>query len=118
MAEHEAKILVRNLLFPGSQAIPYDVVPWSTFTDPELARVGLTEQEARDEHGIRASGSCVTRSGRTIGRSSRARPSGLVKVIVGAGLRGTVLGAHILGPHAGEMIHEWVLAMRHSLPRA
>ena len=116
MAEHEAKILVRNLLFPGSQAIPYDVVPWSTFTDPELARVGLTEQEAREnfgERGIRVLRHAFRQDDRAI---VEGKTTGLVKVIVGAGLRGTVLGAHILGPHAGEMIHEWVLAMRRRLP--
>ena len=114
MAEHEAKILVRSILFPGSQKIPYDVVPWATFTEPELARVGLTEAEAREKWGGSVS---VLRH--TFKQDDRAivenQTEGLVKVIVN-GVNGTVVGAHIVGPHAGEMIHEWVIAMRHNLP--
>jgi pyruvate/2-oxoglutarate dehydrogenase complex dihydrolipoamide dehydrogenase (E3) component len=115
IAEHEAKIVARNILFPGSQAVPYDVVPWATFTDLELARVGLTEEEARQKHG--ANNIHVLRH--EFRQDDRAivegRTTGLVKVIV-AGRNGKVVGAHILGPQAGEMIHEWVIAMRHRLP--
>ena len=114
MAEHEAKILVRSILFPGSQKIPYDVVPWATFSDPELARVGMTETEAREKWG---DGVSVLRH--TFKQDDRAivenQTVGLVKVIV-HGVNGNVVGAHIVGPHAGEMIHEWVIAMRHNLP--
>ena len=115
LAEHEAKILVRNILFPGIQKVPYDIVPWATFTDPELARVGLTEAEAREKYGD----SAIQILRHEFRQDDRAiveeRTTGLVKVIV-AGRNGNVVGAHILGPQAGEMIHEWVLALRHKLP--
>lgn len=115
MAEHEAKIVVRNALFPGAQAIPYDVVPWSTFTDPELARVGLTEQQAKEKHGAKN----VQVLRHHFRQDDRAivenQTTGLVKIIT-TGRNGTVVGAHILGPNAGDMIHEWIIAMRHKLP--
>jgi pyruvate/2-oxoglutarate dehydrogenase complex dihydrolipoamide dehydrogenase (E3) component len=115
VAEHEAKILVRNILFPGAQAVPYDVVPWATFTDPELAHVGLTEAGAVARYGEKA----VTVLRHRFVQDDRAivegRTAGLVKVVT-TGLNGSVVGASILGPSAGEMIHEWVIAMRHGLP--
>jgi pyruvate/2-oxoglutarate dehydrogenase complex dihydrolipoamide dehydrogenase (E3) component len=115
MAEHEAKTIVRNVLFPGRQVIATDIVPWSTFTDPELARVGLTEHEARNKFGdknVQALRHYFRQDDRAI---TEDRAIGLVKIVV-AGPNGKVVGAHIVGPGAGEMIHEWVLAMRHNLP--
>ncbi|MBC8104429.1 MAG: FAD-dependent oxidoreductase [Cytophagales bacterium] len=115
MAEHESKLLVRNILFPGSQAVPYDVVPWATFTDPELAQVGLTEEAARETYGpaqIQVLRHEFRQDDRAIVEGNTI---GLVKVIV-SGLNGNVVGAHILGANAGDLIHEWVIAIRHKLP--
>jgi pyruvate/2-oxoglutarate dehydrogenase complex dihydrolipoamide dehydrogenase (E3) component len=115
MAEHEAKIVVRNVLFPGAQAIPYDVVPWCTFTDPELARVGMTEAEAGGQYGA-GSVQILRHAFRQDDRAIvENRATGLVKVVT-TGLNGRIVGAHILGPSAGDLIHEWALAMRHDLP--
>jgi pyruvate/2-oxoglutarate dehydrogenase complex dihydrolipoamide dehydrogenase (E3) component len=111
MAEHEAKAVVRNALFPFPQRVPFDVEPWATFTNPELARVGLTEAEAR------ARGRDVRIYRHSFQQDDRALVDevgqGLVKIV--SDRRGRVLGAHILGPRAGELIHEFVLAMRHGL---
>jgi pyruvate/2-oxoglutarate dehydrogenase complex dihydrolipoamide dehydrogenase (E3) component len=111
MAEHEAKAVVCNALFPFSKRVPFDVEPWTTFTDPESAHVGLTEAEAR------AHGGEVRIYRHSFQQDDRAlvddQASGLVKIV--ADRRGRILGAHILGPHAGELIHEFVLAMRHGL---
>lgn len=116
MAEHEAKVVVRNILFPSARgAVPYDLVPWATFTTPELARVGLTEEEARTKHGDKN----VQVLRHTFRQDDRAivegKTAGLVKIIT-TGANGNVVGAHILGPNAGDLIHEWVIAMRHNLP--
>ena len=109
VADHMARAVLRNALFPGSSAVSYDAVPWVTFTDPELARVGLTEQEARDRHG---SGVGVWR--REIGAVDRViadgGPPGLVKIVTDA--KGKVIGGHILGPHAGDMIGELTIALK------
>jgi pyruvate/2-oxoglutarate dehydrogenase complex dihydrolipoamide dehydrogenase (E3) component len=111
MAEHEAKVVVRNALLPFPQRVPFEIEPWTTFTDPELAHVGLTEAEAREQgrnvHVYRHSFQQDDRA--LVDEEGR----GLVKIIADG--RGRVLGAHILGPRAGELIHEFVLAMRHGI---
>jgi len=88
------------------------VVPWATFTDPEVARVGLNEQEAR-EQGIAFE---VTRY--EIDDLDRAiadgEAHGFVKVLTVAG-SDRILGATIVGYHAAELITEFVLAMTHGL---
>lgn len=111
MAEHEAKVVVRNALLPFPQKVPFAIEPWTTFTDPELARVGLTEEEARRQ------GKRVLVFRHSFGQDDRALVDeaghGLVKIV--SDHRGRALGAHILGPRAGELIHEFVLAMTHGL---
>jgi pyruvate/2-oxoglutarate dehydrogenase complex dihydrolipoamide dehydrogenase (E3) component len=83
-----------------------------TFTDPELAQVGLTEAEARRQFG-----SAVKVLRWPFHDNDRAqaegKPVGLVKAIVGK--RGRILGAGIVGAQAGELIHPWVLAMTKGL---
>jgi pyruvate/2-oxoglutarate dehydrogenase complex dihydrolipoamide dehydrogenase (E3) component len=111
MAEHEAKAVVRNALFPFPRRVPFDVEPWTTFTEPELAHVGLTEAEARE------TGREIQVYRHSFEQDDRAlvdeAGEGQVKIV--ADRRGRVLGAHILGPRAGELIHEFVLAMRHGI---
>lgn len=109
VAEYQAKTALRNALFPVRSKIDYRSVPWTTFTSPEVARVGLTEDEAREEHGgdvkvWRKDFADVDRAmadGETVG---------FEKIV--ATKRGEILGAHIAGPDAGNIIHELVLAMR------
>ncbi len=90
----------------------YRVIPWATFCDPEVARVGLSETEAQ-ERGIAHE---VTRYG--IDDLDRAiadgRTEGFVKVLTVPG-RGRILGVTIVGHHAGDLIAEFVLAMKHGL---
>ena len=107
MAEYQAGIVISNAIFRVPKKTDYRVVPWVTYTDPELARVGMTEQQARDK-GIEP---LVLRFPfRDIDRAITDRDTaGLVKLVVH---KGKVLGASILGPHAGELIHEIVLAMK------
>ena len=51
VAAFQAQQIVRDIFFPGASAIDYSVVPWATFYDPEVARCGLTEQEAHQKYG-------------------------------------------------------------------
>ena len=114
MAEHEAKIVVRNIVFPGRSRETFRLEPWATFTDPELAHLGLTEDEAK------ARGIAYEVFVQPFSQNDRALtdncPQGRVKVLA-QGLSGRILGVHILGPRAGELLHEWILAMQqgHSL---
>ncbi len=111
VADAQAKVAVRNVLFPGSQSWDDRVVPWTTFTDPEVARVGVTEEEARRR------GESIEVHRWRFGDVDRAitdgETDGFLKVV--ATPKGCVLGAHVAGPHAGELIQEFALAMRHDL---
>ncbi len=112
VADYQARLVVRNAFFPLRSTADYSVVPWVTFTDPELARVGLTEEEARQRHG---DGVRVWR--RSFADVDRAitdgETAGLVKLVTTA--RGHILGGHILGHGAGNMIGEITLAMKHGI---
>jgi pyruvate/2-oxoglutarate dehydrogenase complex dihydrolipoamide dehydrogenase (E3) component len=112
VAGYHAGIVIRNALFRMPAKVDYRSLPWVTFTDPELARIGLTEHEARQKHGSAVS---VVRS--PFAELDRAqtdgRTDGTIKVVVGR--RGSILGVTILGDHAGELIHLWSLAMSQRL---
>jgi dihydrolipoamide dehydrogenase len=114
MASYQAWFAVLNAMLGGLKKfrINYKVVPWATFTDPEVARVGLSEQEAK-EQGIEYD---LTRYG--IDDLDRAiadgEAHGFVKVLTAPG-SDRILGATIVGYHAGELLTEFVLAMTHGL---
>lgn len=114
VAAHQAWFAAVNALFGGLRRFraDYRVIPAVTFTDPEVARVGMTEAEARDA-GI---GADVTRY--DIAHLDRAiaegAAEGFVKVLTRRG-SDRILGATIVGAHAGEMLAEFVLAMKHGI---
>ncbi len=107
MANYHAGIVIRNALFRWPAKVDERAVPWVTFTDPELAQVGLIEDEARKRHGDDLS---ILRW--PFHENDRAQAQrtveGLIKVV--ATRRGKVLGAGIVGAHAGELILPWGLA--------
>jgi len=112
LAGYHAGIVIRNALFKLPAKVNYAALPWVTFTDPEIAHVGLTEAEARDRHGD--SVKVLTWSFAENDRAQAERATeGLVKVVVGT--RGRILGASIAGRHAGELLHPWVLAIGQGL---
>lgn len=107
MAEYQAGIVISNAVFRFPKKTNYRVFPWVTYTDPELARVGLTEQQAHDQ-GIEPT--VLRFDFKDIDRAlTEVDTNGCVKLITH---KGRILGASILGPHAGELIHEIVLAMQ------
>ncbi|MCB2130098.1 MAG: FAD-dependent oxidoreductase [Rhodobacteraceae bacterium] len=113
-AAHQAWFASVNALFGTFKRFKadYRVIPWATFTDPEVARAGLNEQEAR-EKGIAYE---VTRYG--IDDLDRAiadgTAHGFVKVLTPPG-KDRILGVTIAGEHAGDLMAEFVLAMKHGL---
>ena len=113
-ASHQAWYASVNSLFGGFKKFraDYSVIPWATFTDPEVARVGLNETEAREK------GIAVEVSVYGFDDLDRAiadeEAHGFVKVLTIPG-KDTILGATIVGEHAGELITEFVTAMRHGL---
>jgi pyruvate/2-oxoglutarate dehydrogenase complex dihydrolipoamide dehydrogenase (E3) component/uncharacterized membrane protein YdjX (TVP38/TMEM64 family) len=114
VAAHQAWYAAVNGLFGGFKRfkVDYSVIPWCTFIDPEVARVGLNEQEAKDK-GVAFE---VTRYGiddldRAIADSAA---HGWVKVLTVPG-KDKILGVTIVGAHAGDLLAEYVLAMKHGL---
>ena len=110
-AAYDAVLAVRDMFLPGRGLAP-PLVPWCTFTDPEIAHVGLTEAEAIELHGRRK----VEVLARDFEHSDRARADGATDgeiVIVTA--RGRIVGGHAICPHAGELIHELALAIRYRM---
>lgn len=108
LAGYHAGIVLRNALFRLPAKVDIGALPWVTYTDPELAHVGLTEVQARAEgkDDVRVLTSTFAENDRA--RTERAT-EGLIKVVVSK--RGQVLGAGIAGAHAGELILPWVLAV-------
>jgi len=113
-AAHQAWYAAVNALFGRFRKFKadYSVIPWATFTDPEVARVGLSESEAK-ERGVAYE---VTKYG--IDDLDRAiadgTAHGFVKVLTVPG-KDRILGVTIVGEHAGDLVAEYVLAMKHGL---
>jgi pyruvate/2-oxoglutarate dehydrogenase complex dihydrolipoamide dehydrogenase (E3) component len=111
VGSYHAGIVIRNVLFRLPAKVDYRALPWVTYTDPELAHVGRTEASAREN------GSSVDVLRWAFEDNDRARTErrteGFVKVVTGR--RGRILGASIVGAHAGELILPWVLAIRQKL---
>mgnify|MGYP003642620799 CR=1 FL=1 len=114
VAAHQAWFAAVNALFGTFKKFraDYRVIPWATFVDPEVARVGLSEQDAK-EQGIAYE---MVRYGlddldRAIAESAT---KGFVKVLTVPG-KDKILGVTIVGEHSGELLAEFVLAMKHGL---
>lgn len=107
VAGYHATVIARSILFGLPSRAKTGHIPWITFTDPELAQVGLTEAEARARHGA-----ALTVLRHPYSHNDRAqamgRTEGLIKVMV---VRGRPVGASIAGAQAGELIGLWALAL-------
>jgi len=106
-AGYDAGIIIRNTLFRLPAKANYDALPWVTYTSPELATVGLNEEEARKKHGeIRILRWPFAENDRA---RTEGKTDGLIKVITNK--KGLILGAAIVGASAGELIQMWTLAL-------
>jgi len=115
VAGWHAGVVVRNALFQMRWAKAKDhAVPWVTYSDPEVAHVGLTEAQARAKYGDAVS---VARWSFAENDRARAelRTEGLVKVVV---RKGKPIGASIVGLNAGELIYPWVMAVQNGMKMA
>jgi pyruvate/2-oxoglutarate dehydrogenase complex dihydrolipoamide dehydrogenase (E3) component len=112
MADAQARVVVRNILMPFQflrQKMDYSVVPWCTYTDPEVARVGLGEKQAQQKNvdydlfmvPLEEVDRAVVENEET----------GFAKILTKKG-SDKILGATIVAPHAGDLLHEFVLAMK------
>jgi len=112
LANYHAGLVIRSALFRLPVTNRTGHIPRVTFSDPEIAQVGLTEAEARAQHG-----DAVEVHRFPFAESDRAladgKPEGLVKAVTGR--RGRILGCSIAGAQAGELIHPWALALASGL---
>ncbi|HLG29137.1 MAG TPA: mercuric reductase, partial [Candidatus Brocadiales bacterium] len=111
-AEYQAGLVVANALIPFmKRKADYSVVPWVTYADPELGRVGLTEDEAREKYGdVKVYRYDVKELDRAI---IEGEDKGIIKIICTK--NGKILGAHVLAPQGGELLHEFALAMQNNI---
>ncbi len=112
-AGYQAKVIIRNTLFPGSSECDYGNLPWTTFTEPEIAHVGLSETHAKEQNVPHR----VFKA--EFHHNDRAVCDGeyedyFAKVLVDP--KGKILGATIVHPHAGDLLAELTLAKKNGLP--
>ncbi len=112
VCSYHAGVIVQNALFRLPARVRYDSLPWVTYTDPELAQIGMTEARARERRGddLRVVRVPYADSDRA---QAERRPEGLLKLV--ARPDGRLLGASIVGAHAGELAHLFVLAIERRL---
>jgi len=112
VAGYHAGLVIQGILFRKRAVPKTQLIPWVTYTDPELGQVGLTEAEARDTHGD--SIKVLTWPYQDNDRAQAERKTeGLIKLV--ATKRGHIVGVTIVGANAGEMINMWALAIANKL---
>ena len=115
MADAQARVVVRNILMPFQvlrQKIDYSVVPWCTYVDPEIATVGLTESAAAKKN---VPCDVIVQKLEEVDRAVlESEDYGFAKVVVKKGTD-QILGATLVCENAGELLHEFVLAMKYGI---
>lgn len=111
-AGYQGFMAARNALLPGAKRGVLDRVPWATFTDPEIAHAGLTEAQARERFRDRVE-VCSWPMEQVDRALTEADTAGFIKLVYKRD--GAILGVTIVSGRAGEMIHEWILALDQGL---
>jgi pyruvate/2-oxoglutarate dehydrogenase complex dihydrolipoamide dehydrogenase (E3) component len=111
VAGYHAGVIIRSILLGLPSKARTDHIPWATYTDPEMAQVGLTEAEAREKHGAKLQVVRAEYSGNDRAIAT-GQTTGLIKVMV---VKGRPVGASIVGAQAGELIQTWALAIANRL---
>ncbi len=111
VAGYHAGVVIKSMLFGLPSKAKTAHIPWATYTDPELAQVGLTEAQAREQHGGKLEVIRFDFAGndRLI---AEGKAKGLIKLMV---VKGRPVGVSIAGPSAGELIGFWALALANNL---
>ncbi|MGB3245658.1 MAG: FAD-dependent oxidoreductase [Sulfitobacter sp.] len=111
VAGYHAGVIIRSILFGLPSKAKTSHIPWATYTDPELAQVGLTEAQAKEQHGekLEVFRFHYAHNDRAI---AERKTKGLIKVMV---VRGRPVGTSIAGYQAGELINLWALALANNM---
>ena len=110
-ASFQAGVVIRNIIFKWPAKINYASLPWCTYINPELAHVGLTEQDIKSQR-IKYRTIKVSFSENDRAQADHAT-DGIIKAIIAK--NGKILGVDIVGPHAGELISLWSFAIANGL---
>ena len=108
VAGYEAGIVIQNICFRIPAKVNYAALPWVTFTDPEVAQVGLTEAAARAAHPERDVRILHWSFAENDRAQAEKRTEGMAKVVL---VKNAIVGASIIGPNAGELIQTWGIAI-------
>ncbi len=111
VAGYHAGVIIRSALFGLPSKASNAHIPWATYTDPEMAQVGMTEAEAQEVHGSKLEVLRFEYAENDRARTERAT-TGLIKVMV---VKGRPVGASIAGKQAGELIQTWALVIANKL---
>jgi pyruvate/2-oxoglutarate dehydrogenase complex dihydrolipoamide dehydrogenase (E3) component len=109
VAGYHAGIVIKNMMFKLPAKIDYSALPWVTYTDPELAQVGMNEQMAIEKYGAHKINIVKWRFEENDRAKAQRRGEGLLKVITLK--NGRIIGASIVGKNAGELLQVWSLAI-------
>lgn len=111
VAGYHAGVIIRSMLFGLPSKAKTSHIPWATYTDPELAQVGLTEAQAEEKHGsaLEVVRFHFTHNDRAL---AERKSKGFIKVMV---VKGRPVGASIVGYQAGELINLWALALANNM---
>ena len=109
VAGYHAGIILRNIAFKLPAKVNYTALPWVTYTDPELANVGLIEKDAIEKYGAAKVKSVVWHFDENDRAQAEHKTEGMIKVTLLE--NGKILGCTIIGPCAGELIGLWALAI-------
>ena len=112
VANYHASVVIKNALFRLWSKADHTTIPWVTFTEPELAHVGLTEAGAREKYGSKINVLRWPYSENDRAQAER-QTDGFLKVVTNRS--GRILGASMVGAHAGELIQMWSLAMQKNI---
>ena len=112
VAGYHAGVIIRSMLFGLPSKAKTAHIPWVTYTDPELAQVGLTEAEAQKEHGNHAVSVARFEYHENDRAIATGQTTGFIKVMV---VKGKPVGATIVGAQAGEMIAMWAMAISNGM---
>jgi pyruvate/2-oxoglutarate dehydrogenase complex dihydrolipoamide dehydrogenase (E3) component len=109
VAELQAGVVITNIIFKMPKKINYDVVPAVVYTEPEVAQVGLSVKQCKQLKKAEVHQFEISQLDRAITDNNK---TGVAKILTN---RGRVVGAHIIAPHAGELIHELALAVQENM---